>query len=217
MKRQSGNDEIYAISGDLSLKSGIAKFANEIMSKIKTLDVLIHNAGAQFGNTREVSAEEHEKTFAINVIAPFLLTHLLLPLLCRNKNLDSKKIAESAGFMESKNMESNAIESKLAKSSQKCEVYSIQKCENACVIAVSSSSYIYGKFNCNDLELEKSYSLFRSYRLSKRYEYWVMQKFAEIFSQDSQDSMKNATRDSKDSINARAKVTFNTLEPGATM
>jgi len=55
--------------------------ADEISRKYDRLDVLINNAGGQFGNVREETAEGHEKTFAINVLAPFLLTKLLLPLL----------------------------------------------------------------------------------------------------------------------------------------
>ena len=43
--------------------------------------MLINNAGGQFGETRQTTSEGHEKTFAINTLAPFLLTRLLMPLL----------------------------------------------------------------------------------------------------------------------------------------
>src|SRR5699024_9674287 len=53
----------------------------EVKHKVDHLDVLYNNAGGQFGIEREVTKEGHEKTFAINMLAPFLLTKLLLPLL----------------------------------------------------------------------------------------------------------------------------------------
>ena len=48
------------------------------------LDVLVNNAGlgaGADGSKREVSADGHELRFAVNYLAPFLLTHLLRPLL----------------------------------------------------------------------------------------------------------------------------------------
>ncbi|MEY8644785.1 SDR family NAD(P)-dependent oxidoreductase [Staphylococcus arlettae] len=66
---------------DLSLKSEVKKLADNIKSKYKQLDVLINNAGGQFGKYREVTSEGHEKTMAINIIAPFLLTYELLDIL----------------------------------------------------------------------------------------------------------------------------------------
>lgn len=107
----------------------------ELESKYEYVDVLINNAGGQFGNTREVTSEGHEKTFAINVLSPFLLTMLLLPML--------------------------------------------QKSKSARVVTVSSASYSIGKFDAKDIEWNNGYSLTRSYGLSKRYVYWIMQKFSQ--------------------------------------
>jgi NAD(P)-dependent dehydrogenase (short-subunit alcohol dehydrogenase family) len=65
---------------DLSLMDSIRHFAGEFKSKYNRLDVLINNAGADFRN-REVTAEGFERTFAVNYLGPFLLTHELLDLL----------------------------------------------------------------------------------------------------------------------------------------
>ena len=57
------------------------------MSAHDRLDVLVNNAGIGFGGhhaAREVSRDGHELRFAVNYLAPVLLTHLLLPLLRRS-------------------------------------------------------------------------------------------------------------------------------------
>lgn len=58
----------------------------KLKEKYDHIDVLINNAGGQFGNKREVTKEAHERTMAINVFAPYLLTKLLLPLLQKSGN-----------------------------------------------------------------------------------------------------------------------------------
>ncbi|RAX55312.1 ketoreductase [Helicobacter sp. 16-1353] len=83
---KSGNKDVEYLCADLSLKAEIPPFVDKVKQKCDYLDVLINNAGGQFGNKREESIEGHEKTFAINTLAPFLLTHLLLPLLQKSKN-----------------------------------------------------------------------------------------------------------------------------------
>src|SRR5699024_1319578 len=77
----TGNNDVTMLTADFSLMSEVARFAQEVKHKVDHLDVLYNNAGGQFGIEREVTEEGHEKTFAINMLAPFLLTKLLLPLL----------------------------------------------------------------------------------------------------------------------------------------
>ncbi|MBT1176016.1 SDR family NAD(P)-dependent oxidoreductase [Bifidobacterium callimiconis] len=81
---RTGNRNVHARVADLSLMSEVARFADDIAASFDHLDVLVNNAGGQFGSVRETTAEGHEKTFAINTLAPFLLTNLLLPLLERS-------------------------------------------------------------------------------------------------------------------------------------
>lgn len=73
-------------TADLSLMSEVKKFADSIAANYSRLDVLVNNAGAQFGDKRQVTAEGHEKTLAINTLSPFLLTNLLLPLLEKSES-----------------------------------------------------------------------------------------------------------------------------------
>lgn len=63
---------------DLSLLSEMKRVAGEILTGEPRIDVLINNAGALF-NRRTVTADGLEKTFALNHMAYFVLTNLLLP------------------------------------------------------------------------------------------------------------------------------------------
>ena len=50
------------------------------MTRFQRLDVLINNVGV-LSAERQLTIDETELNFAVNHLAPFLLTHLLLPLL----------------------------------------------------------------------------------------------------------------------------------------
>ncbi len=65
---------------DLSSQSAIRAVSAEIRARFSRVDVLINNAGAAFPK-RGLTVDGIEKTFAVNHLAPFLLTHLLLDLL----------------------------------------------------------------------------------------------------------------------------------------
>jgi retinol dehydrogenase-14 len=62
---------------DLLSQREIRRLAEEIKRTHAQIDVLINNAGAVFAR-RELTVDGIEKTFAVNHLAPFLLTNLLL-------------------------------------------------------------------------------------------------------------------------------------------
>ena len=64
---------------DLSSQASIRDVADEVHSHFSRIDVLINNAGSVF-DRRELSVDGIEKTFAVNHLAPFLLTRLLFDL-----------------------------------------------------------------------------------------------------------------------------------------
>jgi NAD(P)-dependent dehydrogenase (short-subunit alcohol dehydrogenase family) len=64
---------------DLSSQAAIHALANEVRARFRRIDVLINNAGAMFAR-RELTADGIERTFAVNHLAPFLLTTLVLDL-----------------------------------------------------------------------------------------------------------------------------------------
>jgi NAD(P)-dependent dehydrogenase (short-subunit alcohol dehydrogenase family) len=68
---------VDVLACDLSAQSSIRRLAAEMLQRYPRLDVLINNAGAMYA-TRRVSEDGHELTWAVNHLAPFLLTNLLL-------------------------------------------------------------------------------------------------------------------------------------------
>jgi NAD(P)-dependent dehydrogenase (short-subunit alcohol dehydrogenase family) len=63
---------------DLSVRAEVRRLAGEVKDRYDRIDILINNAGNAF-KSREQSADGLELTWATNTLAPFLLTHLLLP------------------------------------------------------------------------------------------------------------------------------------------
>jgi NAD(P)-dependent dehydrogenase (short-subunit alcohol dehydrogenase family) len=62
---------------DLSTQAAVRKLAAEVLSRYPRLDILVNNAGAMY-TTRQLTADGIELTWAVNHLAPFLLTTLLL-------------------------------------------------------------------------------------------------------------------------------------------
>jgi retinol dehydrogenase-14 len=69
--------EVEGFVADLSSQSEVRRLAGEVLQRQPRIDVLINNVGG-YWNTRHVTADGLEHTFAVNHLAPFLLTNLLL-------------------------------------------------------------------------------------------------------------------------------------------
>lgn len=76
----SGNQNVDWLLADLSSQQDIRRLATEFKSKYSQLHVLINNAGGTF-MTRQLSIDGIEMTFALNHLAYFLLTNLLLDMI----------------------------------------------------------------------------------------------------------------------------------------
>jgi len=69
--------QIDVFVADLSVQSGVRSLAGEVLDRYPRLHVLINNVGGYWA-TRHLTADGLERTFAVNHLAPFLLTNLLL-------------------------------------------------------------------------------------------------------------------------------------------
>lgn len=79
---ESGNPKIETYRANLAVLAEVRQLAYALLAHNPQLDTLINNAAAQPDKAlREVSADGHELQFAVNYLAPFLLTQLLLPAL----------------------------------------------------------------------------------------------------------------------------------------
>jgi NAD(P)-dependent dehydrogenase (short-subunit alcohol dehydrogenase family) len=72
--------ELEGVSFDLGSQAGVRRGAEQILARVPALHVLINNAGI-FAEERVVTDDGVELTFAVNHVAPFLLTELLAPRL----------------------------------------------------------------------------------------------------------------------------------------
>jgi NAD(P)-dependent dehydrogenase (short-subunit alcohol dehydrogenase family) len=84
VRATTGNDRIEFLCADLASLRQVGELAREIVNRVARLDVLVNNAGVGFGkdtSKRELSQDKYELRFAVNYLAPYLLTERLIPLL----------------------------------------------------------------------------------------------------------------------------------------
>ena len=74
---QSGNENIILFPVDLAEPQSIRVTIEKIKNQYESIDVLVNNAGLHKAK-REVTADGLEMTFAVNYLAPFMLSELLL-------------------------------------------------------------------------------------------------------------------------------------------
>jgi retinol dehydrogenase 14 len=75
--RAAGGGQVDLFVADLSSQSEVRRLAAEVLRSMSGIDVLVNNVGG-YWNARHVTADGLEHTFALNHLAPFLLTALLL-------------------------------------------------------------------------------------------------------------------------------------------
>jgi NAD(P)-dependent dehydrogenase (short-subunit alcohol dehydrogenase family) len=73
----SGNSTVDSFAADMSSQAAVRGLAREILDAYPRLHVLVNNVGGLW-HTRRVTADGLEHTFAVNHLAGFLLTNLLL-------------------------------------------------------------------------------------------------------------------------------------------
>jgi retinol dehydrogenase 14 len=76
IRTATGNDAVDAYAADLSAQAEVRRLAAEVLATYPRLDVLVNNVGGYWAH-RHVTCDGLEHTFALNHLAPFLLTNLL--------------------------------------------------------------------------------------------------------------------------------------------
>ena len=77
IRTATGNPDVDAFGADLSSQAEVRRLAAEVLDAYPRLDVLVNNVGGYWAS-RHVTADGLEHTFAVNHLAAFLLTELLL-------------------------------------------------------------------------------------------------------------------------------------------
>ncbi|MGH9151065.1 MAG: SDR family oxidoreductase [Acidimicrobiales bacterium] len=79
----AGGERVDVFVADLSSQAEVRRLADEVLQRLPRIDVLVNNVGG-YWDTRHVTADGLEHTFALNHLAPFLLTALLLDRLTQS-------------------------------------------------------------------------------------------------------------------------------------
>ena len=87
--RDHKNSSVDILPLDLASLSNVRSFVQSLKKKLNgtKIDILIMNAGAQFGSTKHRTADRFESTFAINHLAHYLLLRLLTPSLAKHATI----------------------------------------------------------------------------------------------------------------------------------
>jgi len=83
VRARSGSNDVSSLLCDLSSLAAVRDLAAAFRARHDRLDVLINNAGG-VNATRHTTIDGIESTFAVNHLAPFLLTNLLLDVIVRS-------------------------------------------------------------------------------------------------------------------------------------
>src|SRR6202521_4021540 len=77
IRAASGNQAVDAFAADMTSQAEVRRLAAAVLDTYPRLDVLVNNVGG-FWAHRHLTVDRLEHTFALNYLAPFLLTNLLL-------------------------------------------------------------------------------------------------------------------------------------------
>jgi len=78
--RATGSRDLHLVLADLSRQADVRRTADELLAKFGAVHVLVNNAGVYTGRRQE-TVDGIEMQWAVNHLAPFLLMHLLLPVM----------------------------------------------------------------------------------------------------------------------------------------
>ena len=106
--RRTGNNNLNIEIADLSLMQDVLDLSKRLLEKKQPIDVLINNAGALF-NDRATAEEGLERSFAILLLSPFILTEQLQILLAKADG--ARIINVSSGGMYAKRISISNLES----------------------------------------------------------------------------------------------------------
>ena len=109
---QTGNERIGYEIADLAIMADVHSLCDRLLAAGEPVDMLINNAGALF-NPRQQTAEGLEKSFALLLLSPYILTERLYPLLRRSG--DARVVNVLSGGMYSQKIRVNDLQSERGK------------------------------------------------------------------------------------------------------
>jgi retinol dehydrogenase-12 len=104
-KATGGGAPVHEHVADLMRMAEVRALAQEVRERYEHIDVLANNAGALFAS-RKVTSEGFEQTFALNHLAPFLLTNLLRDRLEGGRVVTTASDAHKSGLLDLEDLQS---------------------------------------------------------------------------------------------------------------
>jgi NAD(P)-dependent dehydrogenase (short-subunit alcohol dehydrogenase family) len=107
VKQRGGNDAVSLLLCDFSDQASIRKLAEEFRAGHDRLDLLINNAGS-VSDSRKLTSDGIEQTFAVNHLGYFLLTNLLLDLIEKSapaRIVNVSSVGHYSGDMDFENLQ----------------------------------------------------------------------------------------------------------------
>ena len=99
LSSEAGSGSVDAFAADMSSQAEVRRLASEVLAAYPRLDVLINNVGGSWA-TRHVTTDGLERAFAVNHLAAFLFTNLLLERLMASapaRVINVSSAAQSSG------------------------------------------------------------------------------------------------------------------------
>ena len=98
IKSSTGNQNIEGFVADFSSMDNVRHLAKNVLTKHDKINILINNAGAGFAASR-YGKDRTELRLAVNYLAPFLLTNLLLPAIKKGVPSRIVNVSSSQGSL----------------------------------------------------------------------------------------------------------------------
>ncbi len=108
MRKETGNPKIAVEICDMSVMADVHQLADRLIAAGEPIDILVNNAGALF-NPRQQTAEGLEKSFALLLLAPYILTERIQPLLAASSG--ARVVNVSSGGMYSQKIQVDDLQS----------------------------------------------------------------------------------------------------------
>jgi retinol dehydrogenase-12 len=100
-----GGAPVHEHVADLMLMADVRALAEDVRGRYEHIDVLANNAGALFAS-RQLTSEGLERTFALNHLAPFLLTNLLRDRVTGGRVVTTASDAHTSGRLDLDDLQS---------------------------------------------------------------------------------------------------------------
>jgi NAD(P)-dependent dehydrogenase (short-subunit alcohol dehydrogenase family) len=97
VRQKTGNPDVFYLSANLASLAQVRQAAEDVLSRLPKIDILINNVGAIFYKRGE-TVDGFERTFALNHLSNFLFTNLLLDRILQSAPARIINVSSSAQF-----------------------------------------------------------------------------------------------------------------------